>query len=159
MVAKLERTVGPGRRVVAQLAALDGASVEVGVIDTTERYIDENGKPGLPIATILAFHEFGLGVPQRSVIRATLASRRAELAQRATVAAAQVVGGRSVERAVEEVGRWLSRAFVRRIEEGLTPPLARSTLEKGHRISHLPLLKSGQIRQFVRAIRFRVRSG
>lgn len=156
MTATLRRIPGPGAAVLRRLEELHGKQIEVGS-QGGERYIDEHGRPGLPVATILMFHEYGLGVPQRSVIRATIRSRRAEIAQRTHVAAARVLQGVSIQRALEQVGRWLAGAMVRRIEEGLRPALAPSTLARTpNRIANVPLLNSGQIREFVRSIRYRV---
>lgn len=159
MTAKLVRTPGPGMKMLTRLAELGRFSLEVGAMGPgggpSPRYIDEHGKPGLPIATILFFHEFGLGVPRRSVIGATLASKRSELQQRAMVAAARVAGGVSPERALEQVGRWLGGAFVRRIEAGIAPPLSAETLARTpNRIARVPLLNTGQVRELVRSIRW-----
>lgn len=156
--AKLTRAMGPGAAKLKRIAALDGRGIRVGAMGPgggpSPPYRNPDGSTGPSVATILLWHEYGLGVPQRSVIRAVLRSRRAELAQRTSVAAARVAGGVSVDRALEQVGRWLSGAFVRRIEEGIPPALSERTLaERYPRIADVPLAKTGQILQLVSAMR------
>jgi hypothetical protein len=156
--ARLTRALGPGAAKLKRIASLDGRGLRVGAMGEgggpSPLYRNEDGTSGPPVATILLWHEYGLGVPERSVIRATLASRKRELAERTSVAAARVAGGVSVDRALEQVGRWLSGAFGRRILEGITPGLAPATLaQRFPRVADVPLAKTGQILQLVRSMR------
>lgn len=153
MTAKLTRIPGPGVEIMEAVQKLAGLGVLVGADDRP--YQDPDGNdPGMMVSEILEIHEYGLGVPQRSVIRATLASRKGELAAFAREAAKAVTDGADPGAEVEGVGLWLADAFVERVREGISPALSEETLADPYpRLSHHPLSKTGQILDYLTSIR------
>jgi hypothetical protein len=64
------------------------------------------GASGLSVAGVLQIHEFGLGVPERSIIRAVTNGQRDELATSLRVGAiAAVKGGAKAGRVAEILGK------------------------------------------------------
>ncbi len=104
---------------------------------------------GATVAEIGTYHEFGLGVPQRSFIAdwadETEDEHKAQLAQMAKA----VVDGKvdSLEHGLERLGNRYVGEVQKRIAEGIEPELAESTIKaKG---SSVPLINTGQLRSAI----------
>jgi hypothetical protein len=152
MGAKLTRTPGPGRDRLDRLEGLNGHGVAVG--DPDALYDDGEGGERIPVAALLEIHEYGLGVPQRAIVRPVLATRSSELANRTADAARAVMDGASPEQALGGPGRFLSDAFVAQLQGGLAPLDPDTVKGDRGRVSSRPLQRTGQILAYLRTLRF-----
>lgn len=152
----LSRRPGPAQRQLEQLTGLDGVGFEIG--DPTAQYRQPSGRFGVKVLTLIAWHEYGIGVPQRPMIRPVVAANRGELLRRLQASAKRTASGEPSEAALTKVGAWLADRIVEHLEAGIAPPLSRATLSSPDpRISEHPLLKTGQIRKVLRSVRARRR--
>ncbi len=135
-----------------------GARVVVGILAN-----QKNQRKGDPLTNaVLGFiHEFGSAdghVPERSFIRATIdenAHKYKEFIAR--VAGLVLLGKMSEHQALELVGLKVQGDVVRRINAGIPPPLAASTLRRktvNGLVGTTPLVETGQLKS---AITFEVR--
>ena len=65
------------RRLLEQIRAIKGAAVDVGVLG--QKAAEDHG--GLTVGDVATFHEFGLGVPERSFVRNYVDRSRRYLAE------------------------------------------------------------------------------
>jgi len=80
---------------------------------------------------VAAFNEFGLGVPERSFIRETFDMYRGEYKTIMRRLAEQIVAGQIDQRfALEVIGQKMESDIKRRIEKGIPPPNAPSTIKQ-----------------------------
>lgn len=103
---------------------------------------------GLTVVALAAIHEFGLGVPERSFIRAWFdenQDRAKEALRRLLVSV--IEGKRQPDQAVELFAQWAVGELQARIARGIAPGLAESTIAaKG---SSVPLIDTGQLRSSI----------
>jgi hypothetical protein len=103
---------------------------------------------GLSVVALAAIHEFGIGVPERSFIRAWFdenEERAKEALRRLLVSV--IEGKRKPDQALELFALWAVGEIQARIARGIAPALAESTIEaKG---SSVPLIDTGQLRSSI----------
>jgi hypothetical protein len=120
--------------------------VKVGVqgSDATENYEDSP----LTVVAIANFNEFGLGVPERSFLRSCIDENRAKYINIVTQLKSEIVlGVMDNTKAMSLLGEKIKSDVVKRIEAGIAPENAPSTIEqKG---SSTPLIDTGQLRQSI----------
>lgn len=106
-------------------------------------------KPGgLTIAELGAIHEFGLGVPERSWLRAWYDENQAEIADDLRKAGRGILLGRFTrERILEILGLKYVGQIQARIARNIPPPLAASTTKK--KGSSVALIDTGQLRSAI----------
>lgn len=106
---------------------------------------------GLSVAEVFMFHELGLGVPERSVVRAVAHGKKREINAAAIEAARQYVAGLKPE---DEAAKILGKRVVELLRDQLqrvAPPLAEETLLQDEvRESSDPLQGSGAIEESLR---------
>lgn len=103
---------------------------------------------GMTVAEVAAIHEFGLGVPERSFLRAWFdenEDRAREAIRRLLVSV--IAGKRTKEQALELFGQWAQGEIQARIAAGIPPGLAESTIAK--KGSSVPLIDTGQLRSAI----------
>jgi hypothetical protein len=128
--------------------------VAVGVAGkaAVERHVNANET----VAEIAVKHEMGLGVPERSFIRATFDQHRAKYrdatrtafaaALQRAIAANDGTWAAQQSTPLKRFGLLVEGDIKQRIAQGIPPPLAESTLDrKGHDKS-TPLIDTGQLR-------------
>lgn len=97
-----------------------------------------------------SFHEFGIGVPQRSFIRDTFDYNRDRYYRALKAMAQRVVAGKySLKVGMEAVGQLAESDFIGRIETNNPPftPLADSTIRR--KGSSKPLIDTGQLKNSI----------
>lgn len=132
---------------VKTIFALGAPKVSVGIHEADGQHEAEGGS-GLRVIDVAQIHEFGLGVPERSFIRAWFDENedKAKEAMRRLLVSV-VKGERKPEQAVELFAQWVVGQMQARIAKGISPPLATSTvLRKG---SSVPLIHTGQLRSSI----------
>lgn len=119
------------RGLAKRIASLEGLSraVTVGV------HGDQGGEPAeggeITLAEVAAIHEFGLGVPERSFLRAFVDEHRTELQAMMRASAQAVAAGKlTSEVALERFGLRVVGMVKKRIVAGIDPPLAEATKEQ-----------------------------
>jgi hypothetical protein len=121
-----------------------------GIIGATDQR-DGGEFSNVQIGTV---HEFGLGVPERSFLRATVDERSTfyrRLVKKLMQRALDMKG--TVSEALRILGEQMKADIVRRIDRGIDPPLHPATIAaKG---SSKPLIDTGQLKQ---SITYEVRS-
>lgn len=105
---------------------------------------------GLTVAEVAAFHEFGLGVPQRSFIRSwfdeAIEENRALIHSQLRLVVQRKL---TLDVALERIALKLEANIKRRIRNRIPPPLAQSTIDR--KGSSVPLIDTGQLRNAIRA--------
>lgn len=106
-----------------------------------------HGDSGLTSAQLLKIHEFGIGVPERSVVRYVKAAHRDKIADAFKHAVVQVITrGWGPDQVAEYVGDIVVELMRQRIESGIPPELAASTRANPDRDPrHIPLLDTEQL--------------
>lgn len=130
-------------------AARGGSVVKVG-IQGPKATAPKSGdnSDGLDLVTVASFHEFGLGVPERSFIRAWADENGDRIKAVLRRLAQQVAKGKiSVDQALEQFGVWAVGQVQMRITRGIGPALAPSTVaQKG---SSVALVDTGQLKSAI----------
>ena len=128
----------------------DGWTIQVGVLDAEgEAKIGHDGnEEPVSLADVAAFHEYGLGVPQRSFIGAYFDEHDREIHVRAHKSVeAYLKGTIDKERCLAQVGSFCVGGIQVRISQGIEPWLLPSTIKaKG---SSVPLVDTGQLRSSI----------
>lgn len=151
--------------IAAAVEALDGTEIRVGSTGeaATALYIEpESGdETDFSVAVLLSWHEFGIGVPERSLVRAWADSKPREFKDRTIVEpfAVALEGGNGLGK-LDGAGEKLAASMLRYLDAGISPGPSAITLEARRRPSALArdsgersLLDSLQIRG---SISFRV---
>lgn len=127
------------------------ASVKVGIlVDAPAK--DHDGESGpLTIAQVAALHEFGApeaNIPMRSFVRATVDEQRTEIAKLQHVVAGKCLAGTTTTgQGLDLIGAKVASMMIRKINSGIAPPLAQSTIDaKG---SSKPLVDTGQLKSSI----------
>lgn len=90
-----------------------------------------DSKSGLTVGALAAIHEFGLGVPERSFIRAWFDENKKPINDKLQEVAKEVVAGKiDVYQAMDEFGEWADQQIQVRVEAGIAPPLAEETIRR-----------------------------
>lgn len=96
------------------------------------------------VAEVASFHEFGLGVPKRSMIAATLDEHQDEYARLVKQAADRHLVGDDLTRHMARIGLRVVADVQKRIVAGIAPELQPATIER--KGSSKPLIDTGQMR-------------
>jgi hypothetical protein len=140
---KLVRTVTDNRPRVVDVGIIgDAAGAAVPDTDMT-------------VATLAEIHEFGLGVPPRSFLRAWADADAAKIEKAWSRLVQSVIkGDRTLDQALEQFGLWAQGQVQQFIADSrVEPPLSEARIKaKG---SSIPLIHTGQLRS---SITYEVRS-
>lgn len=139
------------KKLMKSLSVLGGYEVVVGIPkDAGEQ---PRGKKGVPLIKIAAAHEYGgpnNNPPERSFLRATFDANRAKYAKMQDEAAKAVLKNEDPRKALFKLGNEARNDVLDRINAGIDPPLADSTVaRKG---SSLQLVDKGVLRASITAI-------
>lgn len=139
------RTVDRGANALKARLKAKARSVEVGVIGVKS---GEEESPGVTVADVATWAEYGLGQPQRSWLRDWIEENQAqvETAMRAE-SDAVLKGTRTKAQALARLGAWIAGAIQERIAAGIEPPNADSTIDR--KGSSKPLIDKGQFRSSI----------
>lgn len=127
-----------------------------------------HGDDGITVLGLAEVHEFGasiqvrghtIEIPERSFIRATVDERRAVIQEESAKLSKAILDGRlTAEKALARLGEYVVSLIRQRIEDGIAPPLAASTVKK--RVGSgkgeggdTPLFDTGQL---MRSVTYRV---
>lgn len=109
-----------------------------------------------PIAPIAAIHEFGApaaGIPPRSFMRSTAATKRTEWVNDAAALLANSLDAQGVQAALAEVGEAMAKDIQMAIQQGIDPALKPRTVaakaKKGAYEPDLPLVATGALMQSI----------
>jgi hypothetical protein len=129
-------------RTMTEAAKLPSAHVVVGWPEKAGLH----GSGPMTVAEIAALHEFGLGVPRRSMLAATFELNAAKYSDAMRKIGNGVTTGRiDVRRGLDLLGIMVVGDVQKRIAAGIAPPNSPRTIkQKG---SSIPLIATGQMRQ------------
>lgn len=136
----VDRDLGLADRV----KALSGKwHVKVGVLEDAAPRDDKATN-----SEIAAFHEFGLGVPERSFVRRTADEKLSEIQNTQRAVGRQILEGKiDGEQGAERLGVVVAGLMKQRIADFIPPPLSEQRIkEKG---STVPLIDTGQLRSSI----------
>ena len=139
------RTVDRGAAALKARLKSRAQAVEVGVIGVKS---SEEESPGVTVADVATWAEYGLGQPQRSWLRDWIEENQQQV--EATMRAesdAVLRGARTKEQALARLGAWIAGAIQERIAAGIEPPNADSTIDR--KGSSKPLIDKGQFRSSI----------
>lgn len=126
-----------------------GARVTAGILEREGSAAHPDAK-GLTIAALAEIHEFGLGVPERSFIRAWFDQHQPEIVAVLKGRLAEAARGRiSYDDAINQFALWVQGSIQRRIRDGIPPPLAPETIRR--KGSSVPLIDTGVLRSSITA--------
>jgi len=107
----------------------------------------------ISVVEIANFHEFGLGVPERSFLRDTLDINRNKYNAIAKEMKTEIALGKmSNEKALSVIGEKIKADCQVRISDGIPPPLSDETIKNktvNGRTGKTPLIDTGQLRQSI----------
>lgn len=130
-------------------AKVEKTDITVGIhaADGQKTYQKGQSEPATLI-DIATFNEFGLGVPERSFVRAWFDAHKAEVQTFAESQLKLVVSGKlTKEQALDRIGLFMQAGMQKNISDGIPPTNAESTVaRKG---SSTPLIDSGQLRSSI----------
>ena len=131
------------KALVKRVYGMGKPTVSVGILEAEGA--QEAAGSNITIAELAAIHEFGLGVPERSFLRAWFDQNEDRARSFVTELLKAVVKGKySKEQALELLGTKLQAEIQARISAGIDPANAPSTIaRKG---SATPLIDTGQLR-------------
>ena len=128
-----------------ELTKLERTSVTVGVHSDAGMHPDA----GVEITVLAGWHEFGLGVPERSFLRATFDEKKARLENAIRKAVSKVITTRGKFTAVQAntfIGESFKVMVEQKIRARIPPPIANVTkekrIEKGYSPDTPPLIAS-----------------
>jgi hypothetical protein len=102
----------------------------------------------LTVLAIATFHEFGLGVPERSFIRAWCDAHEKEVEERLAHDSERAAKGEIPwEMVMERLGLFIQGGIQQLIADGIDPPLVASTIKR--KGSSVPLINTGQLRSSI----------
>lgn len=131
-----------GAKSLSAIFKLGLKSLRVGFQDSAGERGDDSG---LSVVDVVTFHEFGLGVPRRSIVADWVDEMRSEIDKRVRAYARLIVQQRiKPETALEQLGLWAQGSMRERMSKGIPPPLAQSTIDR--KGSSTPLILTGQTR-------------
>lgn len=109
----------------------------------------EHADSGLTVGELATLHEFGLGVPERSFLRAWFDQDREKIVEALRAAHKQVLLGKlTPRRAAEILGMRFAGQVQQFISDGrVKPPLTEQTIKKKQ--SSVPLIDTGQLRSSI----------
>lgn len=123
--------------------ALDALKIQAGIF--REAGSPPEG-PELPVAAVLFFHEYGHGVPERSVIREGVRVRVRMIEEAYAKHTANVLAGKiGAIQAAGQIGELVAELFRKRIRDRIPPPLDPATIRR--KGSTMPLIDTGQLIQ------------
>lgn len=137
--------------IMAAFADSPGASVKFGSVGSAAGalHVPNDGGPAeLPVATILAFQEYGTArIPERSLVRAWTDGHHRELGDAfKTGVLRQLAAQGSTTATLELVGKVAREGMTRRLWSRIPPPLAAATLANPNRDPRgIPLVDTQQI--------------
>jgi hypothetical protein len=119
--------------------------VKIGVLGSEAH----EGTPGLTIAQLFEIHELGLGVPERSVLRAWAEASEDQIMADLRQAYHKILTLKlTPDRAAAIIGARFVGSIQKFISDGrVQPPLAQSTIDK--KGSSVPLIDTGQLRSAI----------
>ena len=118
---------------------------------------DPTDKTWLTLIEVAEFHEFGLGVPQRSFVAGAVDENEAELQAKLTHAMHEAAkpGGMGPEKQLARFGLYVVGVMQERISAGIAPELQESTKQwkarQGVGPKDTPLILTGQLRSSIRS--------
>lgn len=134
-----------GAKDLSALFKLGLKSLRVGFQDSAGERGDDSG---LSVVDVVTFHEFGLGVPRRSIVADWVDINRSEIDQRVAKYARLIVQGKiKPVTALEQLGLWAQSSMQARVSAGISPALAQSTIDR--KGSSTPLIDTGQTRSAI----------
>lgn len=134
------------QRVVTTVTDKTPRVVDVGIVGDTAGKATQDG---MTVGALAEIHEFGLGVPQRSFLRAWADADRAKIDKTWSALLRKVLAGDlTTDQALEQFGLWAQGQAQAFIADGrVRPPLDQRTIDaKG---SSTPLIDTGQLRSSI----------
>jgi len=117
---------------------------EVGILSTEGAALAKGSSAGLTVFDVAEMNEFGLGVPERSFIRAFYDLYEGQAREFLSARLKDVAAGKmDRKRALHQFGIWLVAMCQKRIRDGIEPP--NSDLTQKLKGSSTPLIDTGQL--------------
>lgn len=134
------------RDLVWRVFQLNAPKISVGVHE--EDGAEQREDSDLRVIDIAQIHEFGLGVPERSFIRAWFDANEPKAKEALTRLLNEVVLGKlSANAAIEQFALWCVGGIQQRMANGIPPPLSPITIDR--KGSSVPLINTGQLRSSI----------
>lgn len=130
------------------------STLHVGVLRSSGVYKkkkDRKKGEQVTVAQLAAIHEFGTTdgrIPERSFMRSTIDSNKGQLESLMKKLVGKIAdGAMSKDKALGVIGQWLADKMVAKIDSGVPPPNAQSTVDR--KGSSQPLIDTGQLKNSI----------
>lgn len=135
-----------GYKRLLQAAKMQKTDITVGIHAAEGQKEHQDYKAS--VLDIATFHEFGLGVPERSFVRAWFDAKKPDVQAFVVSRLKLVVAGKlTQDQALDQIGLFMQSGMQKNISDGIPPPNAPSTIaRKG---SSTPLIDTGQLRSSI----------
>lgn len=134
------------KQALVRYSAMKGTKLFVGVPPQADSV--KHGKSQLTVSALAAIHEYGLGVPERSFLRAWFDQNANKIRLAINVMAQAIGAGRLTrEQAMAQLGLKFVGEIQARIARNIPPPLAQKTIDR--KGSSVPLIDSGVLRSWI----------
>lgn len=136
------------RKRLAEAAKGAGVSVGVHANEGDAQHKEPAGEKPVTVLDVAIWNEFGLGVPERSFLRAWVDENDSLNREKLRRAVQLVIRGEmTLERALELVGLSMVGGIQKEIARGIPPENAAETVKR--KSSSTPLIDTGQLRQSI----------
>lgn len=141
-----------GARALVKAVRDASAGLKVGLVGDAA-FAAAHDAPGLTVAQLGEIHEYGIGVPERSFVRATIDAQTPQLFAMIREGTTAIAKGRATPAIVlNRVGAHIAGLIQAAMSEGIPPALSAAYLARKLRKypgAETPLIASGQMRQAV----------
>lgn len=139
------RTVDRGATALLARLRERARAVEVGILGVDA---GREESPGVTVADVAAWAEFGIGQPPRSWLRGYVEANGPAIAERVRLETRAILAGeRTKAQALGRLGLWIQGQIQQRIANEIDPENADSTIRK--KGSSTPLIDKGQFRSSI----------
>jgi len=134
------------KKTLVRMGAMSGTKLFVGVPPQADNV--KHGNNGLTVSALAAIHEYGLGVPERSFLRAWFDENAEKIRQAISVMAKAIAAGRLTPmQAMAQLGLKFVGEIQARMARNIPPPLDPKTVaRKG---SSIALIDTGVLRSWI----------
>lgn len=146
MASKVTSTDKGYKKTLVRMSEIGGTKLFVGVPPQADNV--KHGNSELTVSALAAIHEYGLGVPERSFLRAWFDENAEKIRQAINVMVKAIAAGRITKaQAMAQLGLKFVGEIQARIARNIPPPLAQKTIDR--KGSSVALIDTGVLRSWI----------
>lgn len=146
MASKVTSKDNGYKKTLVRMGEMNGTKLFVGVPEQADNV--KHGNSQLTVSALAAIHEYGLGVPERSFLRAWFDENAEKIRQAINIMAKAIGAGRlTQEQAMAQLGLKFVGEIQARIARNIPPPLDPKTIDR--KGSSVALIDTGVLRSWI----------